>query len=368
MKFKDKIYKKCGILRVDRYIITRFLGTFGFMLLLILLIILVIDIQEKLEQLLNPQLSLREIIDYYIALLPYFGVLLAPLFTFLTVVFFTSKLAARSELIAMQAAGLSFDRIMRPYMISAAIIAGCSFLLTSEVVPILNRTRIDFTNTWVSNKKVEMDENIQTAVAPGVIAFFGSFDSRENLGYKFSLQQFKNNTLVSQLTADRISFDSLYHWTVYDYNIRTFKGLKEENVTGSELDTMLLLSPSDLLISIEDGEVLVTHDLWKYIKAQQKRGVGNIQNFEVELHRRFASIPAAFILTLIGASLSFRKVKGGMGLNLAIGLALAFIYIFLYTVSSAYAISGAMSPMVAAWFANIVFTPIAIFYYLKVRN
>lgn len=365
MKRLDKLYNKLGLLRIDRYIISLFLGTFAFILMLIMVIIIVIDIQEKLENFMAPGLKFSEIINYYIALIPYFAVLLAPLFTFITVVFFTSKLAGRSEIIAMQAAGMSFNRILKPYMISAAVIALSSFVLSSEIIPILNNTRINFTNKWVKNKKLEMDQNIQVAVAPGVIAYFSTFDARENMGYNFSLQQFDENTLISQLTASRISYDSLYHWTIYDYSERTFEGLKEVNSTGTAKDTLLTLTPSDLLISSEDGELLVTRELYQYIGEQKKRGVGNIQNFEVEYHRRFASIPAAFILTLIGVSLSSRKVKGGIGVNMAIGLVLAFAYILLFTVSSAYAISGVMSPMVAAWFANIIFIPIAIFFYLK---
>lgn len=365
MKKPDKLYNKLGLLRLDRYIISRFLGTFAFILMLIMMIIVVIDVQEKIEDFMAPGLTLKEILNYYISLIPYFAVLLAPLFTFITVVFFTSRLAARSEIIAMQAAGMSFNRLLRPYMISAGVIAFSSFILSSEVIPILNITRINFTNTWVKNKKLEIDQNIQVAVSPGVIAYFSTFDARDNMGYNFSLQRFEDNTLISQLTAHRISYDSLYHWTIYDYNIRNFEGLVESNISGTSKDTLLILTPNDLLISAEDGELLVTADLVKYINEQKKRGVGNIQNFEVEFHRRFASIPAAFILTLIGASLSARKVKGGMGINMAIGLVFAFAYILLYTVSSAYAISGVMSPMMAAWLANVIFFPIAIFFYLK---
>lgn len=361
----NQLYQKLGLLSLDRYIISRFLGTFGFILLLIMVIIIVIDIQEKIENFMAPGLTLKEIVNYYIALIPYFAVLLAPLFTFITVVFFTSKLAARSEIIAMQAAGMSFKRLLRPYMISAGVIALTSFFLSSEVIPILNNTRINFTNRWVMNKKLEMDQNIQVAVAPGVIAYFSTFDARERTGYNFSLQKFEENTLISQLTASRITYDSLYHWTIYEYNIREFEGLKEINSSGAYRDTLMTLTPNDLLISAEDGELLVTRELVRYINDQKKRGVGNIQNFEVEFHRRFASIPAAFILTIIGACLSARKVKGGMGVNMAIGLIIAFAYILLFTVSSAYAVSGVMSPLVAAWFANLIFIPIAIIFYLK---
>lgn len=362
---KDKIYNKLGITRLDRYIISRFLSTFVFSLLLILLIIVVIDIQEKMEEFMNPSLPLSQILEYYVALIPYFANLLAPLFVFITVVFFTSKLASRSEIIAMQAAGMSFNRILRPYMISAAIIALIAFLFSGWIIPKLNVTRINFTNAYVRNQKVEVDQNIQAAVAPGEVVYFSTFDSRDNMGYNFSLQKFVDNTLVSQLTATRISYDSLHHWTVYDYHIRTFEGLKEFNEYGTQLDTLLNLTPADLLISREDGEQLTNTELANYIAQQKNRGVGNIQAFQVEYYRRFASIMAAFILTIIGASLSARKVKGGVGLNMAIGLFLAFAYILLFTVSSAYAISGVLSPFIAAWLPNLIYIPIAFALYLK---
>lgn len=360
-----RLYNKLGIKRIDRYIISRFIGTFLFALLLILLIIIVIDVMEKIEEFMNPALSFGTILEYYVALIPYFANLLSPLFIFITVVFFTSKLASRSEIIAMQAAGMSFNRILRPYMISAGIIALVAFLLSGWVIPKLNVTRINFTNTWITNQKVEIDQNIQAAVAPGVVAYFSTFDSRENKGYNFSLQQFEGNTLTSQLTAPRISYDSLHHWTVYDYHIRRFEGLKEENEYGDQLDTLLILTPNDLLISPEDSEQLTNWELSHYISNQKDRGIGNIQSFQVEYHRRYASILAAFILTIIGASLSARKVKGGLGINMAIGLFLAFAYILLFTISSAYAVSGSMTPFLAAWLPNIIFSAIAFGLYLK---
>lgn len=368
MKQKGRhLLERLGVKRIDRYIIGRFLGTFLFALMLILIIIVVIDIQEKMEEFLNPALPFMDIVWYYIAFIPYYALLLSPLFIFITVVFFTSKLAARSEIIAMQAAGMSFNRILRPYFISAAIIAVVSFVFSAWIIPNLNVIRIDFTNTWVKNKKVEMDQNIQAAVAPGEVVYFSTFDARENMGYNFSLQKFEENTLTSQLTAQRIAYhsDSLYHWTVYDYHIRTFDGLKEHNEYGDQLDTLLILTPADLLISREDGEQLTNAELSHYIEQQKKRGVGNIQSFQVEYHRRYASILAAFILTLIGVSLSARKVKGGLGVNMAIGLALTFVYILLFTISSAYAVSGELTPLMAAWLPNLIYTPIALGLYLK---
>ncbi len=362
----DDWCRKIGIKRIDRYIIGRFLGTFLFTLSLIMAIIVAIDIQEKLDIILNPEVSRLVILRYYIALIPYFAILLTPLFIFLSVVFFTSKLAARSEIIAMQAAGMSFKRLLFPYMVSAGIVATVSFLFSSEIIPKLNVYRVSFEDTYVfPDMKVVTDRNLQVMVAPGEVAFFSTFESDDNTGYNFSLEKYDENKLVSRMTGQTITYDSLYHWTVHDYHIRDFEGLVEKNSSGDVLDTMLLITPSDLVVAWQGGDQMTTGELYDYVKKQKKRGVGNIQSFQVEFHRRFASIPAAFILTLIGVALSARKVKGGTGLNIAIGLLLSFSYILLFMISTSYAVSGALAPLMAAWLPNLIFMPIAFFCYLK---
>ena len=360
------MWERLGINRIDRYIIGRFLGTFLFALTLIMAIIVAIDIQEKLEVFMRPDVSMGTILTYYIALVPYFSVLLTPLFIFITVVYFTSKLAARSEIIAMQSSGMSFLQLLKPYMISAGVIALVSFVFSSEIIPKLNIIRVNFEDTYVApDLKVVTDRNIQVMLGPGKAAYFGTFEVDEEKGYRFSLEYYENNTLKSRLTASTIRYDSLYHWTVSDYNIRDFEGLKEINTGGASLDTMLLLTPQDVVVGRQAADKLRTGELVSYIQNQKRRGVGNIQAFQVELHRRFASILAAFILTLIGVSLSARKVKGGIGLNVAIGLLLAFGYILLFTISSSYAVSGVLSPFIAAWLPNFIYIPIAIFFFYR---
>lgn len=361
-KFLDKI----GLKRIDRYIMGQFLGTFLFILALIMAIIVVIDIQEKIGEFSNPELTLREIIfDYYVAFIPYFANLLAPLFIFISVIFFTSKLANNSEIIAMQSSGMSFARIMRPYMISAAILSLATFVLSSYIVPPLNVKRIEFQNTYIRDKKMVYGQNLQAEVSPGVFAFFSTFDSENNRGSNFSLEKFEEKKLVSRLTAQSIKYDSAYHWTISDYMIRDFDGLFENVSSGEEKDTVIAITPSDLLMSEGDSEQLTTRELGRYIERQKERGLGGIQGFQIEYHRRFASILAAFILTVIGVSLSARKVKGGMGLNIAIGLALAFTYILLFTFFSTYSASGAISPQLGAWLPNIIFAPIAFYLYTR---
>lgn len=354
---------------LDKYIIRKFLGTYVFSILLIISIAVVFDINEQLDKFLKNDAPLKAIIfAYYMNFIPYYVNLFSPLFVFISVIFFTSKLADNSEIISMLAAGMSFKRLMKPYMISAAIIALASFLLTGFIIPPANVVRIKFQNKYIKNKAVTYAENIQVQIEPGVIAFFKRYDDRDKMGSSFSLDKFENKELVSRLTARTIQYDSAYHWTVNEYSIREFQGMKEHISSGSKLDTTLTIVPGDFLISSNDFEQMTTPQLHKHISRQKDRGIGNIQSFEIEYHKRFASIASAFILTLIGAALSSRKVKGGMGLNIGIGLLLSVSYILFMTVSSTFAVSGLVSPLIAAWIPNVIFIGIAAFLYRKAPN
>ena len=345
------------------------MGTFVFSIVLIISISVVFDINEKIDKFITNNASLQEIVfDYYINFIPYYANLFSSLFVFIAVIFFTSKLASNSEIIAILSNGVSFKRILKPYMISAAIIAIVTFMFGSFIIPPSNVKRIDFENKYVRKKSVDYASKIQMQAAPGVIAYFGSFDNATKTGYNFSLDEFDNNKLVSRLTANKIIYDSAFHWTIKDYQIRDFEDLQENITSGESIDTTLYIAPRDFLISETDHQLLTTPALFEYIKSQKRRGIGNIQAFEIEYHTRFASIMSAFILTLIGASLSSRKVKGGTGVNIGIGLALSMGYILFMTISATFAVSGMVSPMIAAWIPNIVFTFIALFIYTKAPN
>lgn len=367
MRVSTKMQKgESHLKRLDWYIIKQFLGTFFFAIILIITISVVFDINEKIDKFLNPDVPLKAIIiDYYFNFIPYFVNLFAPLFTFIAVIFFTSRLADNSEIIAILASGISFRRLMLPYAISAAVIAIFTFLLGAFVIPPANKVRIDFQNKYIKNKKVDYVENAQLKISPGVVAYFDRYDDRADMGYRFSLEHFKDKKLISRLTAKTIKHDTLYKWTVNDYTIHTFNGMRESIQMGSSRDTILTILPTDFLISASDCETMTTPQLATYIKRQRNRGVGNIQTFEIEYHKRFANIMAAFILTAIGVSLSSRKIKGGMGMNIGIGLALSFSYILFMTVSSTFAINGTMSPMIAAWLPNFLYILIAIYVYQK---
>lgn len=354
---------------LDRYIIKKFLGTYVFSIFLIISIAVVFDFNEQLDKFLKNDAKASAIIfDYYLNFIPYYANLFSSLFVFLSVIFFTSKLADNSEIIAMLAAGMSFKRLMKPYMISAGIIALVTFLLSSFVIPPANITRINFQNKYIRNKAVTYAERVQIQIEPGVIAYINRYDNTNKTGYNFSLDRFENQELKSRVTAARITYDSSYKWTIYDYSIRTFEGNKEFINNGERKDTTLAFVPKDFLIAVNDFEQMTTPQLYEHINKQKDKGIGNIQSFEIEYHKRFASIASAFILTIIGASLSSRKVKGGMGINIGIGLLLSVSYILFLTISSTFAVSGLVSPLIAAWIPNIIFALIAIYLYRKAPN
>ncbi len=350
---------------LDRYIIRKFLGTYVFAILLILAITVMFDINEKLDAFLKAPIE-ATLFDYFLNFLPYFANQFAPLFTFIAVIFFTSKLAGNSEIIAMLSAGVSFKRLTRPYMFSAAVIALVSFVLSAYIIPPANVKRIDFQNTYVKDRRVDYGSNIALQVAPGEVAFMSAYNARTKTGNRFSLETIKDKSVVSRLTAQTIKWDTLYQWQVRNYTIRTLTDSGREIITkGYELDTIIPFEPRDFLIAKHDEDMLTLPELSSYISKQRERGVANIKTFEIEFHRRFAMCAAAFILTIIGLSLSSRKVRGGMGLNLAIGLVLAFGYILFMAVTSSFAVSGNAPPVLAMWIPNIVFGIIAVVLYRR---
>ena len=348
----------------DAYIMNKFLGTFFFAILLLLAIVVMFDINEKLDAMLTAPLK-ETVFKYFLNFLPYFANQFAPLFVFISVIFFTSKLADHSEIIAMLSSGISFKRLLVPYLVSATLIAAGTLILALYIIPPANVKRIDYTNQWVKNKRVDFGDNIQLQVRPGVMAYMSRYDNTTKRGFRFSMEQFKGNKLVSRVTAEDVKYDSLGRWTLNQYTVRKFEGLKETLTRGSKMDTLLKFEPRDFLISKNDQEMLTSPELRHYINKQKARGVATLQQFELEYEKRFAMTAAAFILTVIGLSLSSRKVRGGMGINIGIGLMLSFSYILFMTVTQTFAISGYTSPRLAMWIPNIIYTIIAIFLYRR---
>lgn len=358
---------------LDWYIIRKFIGTYIYSIALIISISIVFDVNENLSKFTQYHAPFKAIVfDYYANFIPYFANLFSPLFVFIAVIFFTSKLASNSEIISMLAAGVSFKRLMRPYMISCVLISSLSFFLTSYVIPHGTIVKQNFESMYKNKRLNTSADNVMLQVDRGVIAYIQHYDNNYKKGYGFSLDKFENKKLVSHLTAMEAQYDTIsdskYHWTVSNWKIREMRGLKEHITSGSKLDTMIVMEPTDLVYSKGQQETFTSPELKEYISKQIDRGSSNVVQYQVEYHKRIAASFASFILTIIGVSLSSRKRKGGMGMYLGIGLALSFGYILLQTVSSTFAINAGMPPMLAAWIPNITFAIVAYFCYRKAPN
>lgn len=365
-KFMSRFLSIFQLKVLDIFILKKFLGTYFMATILILAVISMFDVTEKLDAFLTAPLK-ETLFDYFASFLPYFANMLSPLFVFISVIFFTTKLAGNSEIIAILSSGISFNRLLRPYMIGATIITALTFVLSNYVIPPSNIKRIAYTNKYVRNKSVETGIDIQLMARPGEVVYIGRFENSTKTGYRFSFDKFNGKELVSRMTAQSVSYDTTrnYHWIARDYMIRDFDGMKEKITSGSMKDTVIPIEPKDFLISANDWETQTTPQLTEYVDKQKMRGVANIKSFEIEREKRYASTAAAFILTLIGMSLSSKKSKGGMGLNIGIGLALSFSYILFTAVTSSFAVSGLTSPFIAMEIPNVIYLAIGIFLYRR---
>ena len=368
---KNKIAQACNKLklakcvrRMDRYIIGKFLGTYFFAIALIISIAVVFDVNENIDKFITNEAPISAIVfDYYMNFIPYFSNLFSPLFVFIAVIFFTSKMAENSEIIAMMSTGMSFKRMLWPYMISAAIIAALTFGLGAYVIPKGNVSRVEFENKYKQKKKAEYVRNVQLEVENGVIAYMERYENYNKTAYRFSLDKFVDKKLVSHLTARSATYDttSVHKWTLKNYTIRELNGMRETIVKGEKLDSIIPMEPQDFLITNGQQQTMTSAELDEYIVKQKKRGFANIKEFQIEYHQRIAMSFAAFILTVIGVSLSARKVKGGMGLYLGIGLGLSFSYILFQTISATFAINGNTPPFIAVWIPHILYAVSAIY-------
>ncbi len=354
---------------LDWYIIRKFLGTFFFSILLILGIGIVFDLTEKMDDFYEYQLSAKDVImEYYIYFIPYYMNMFSQLFIFISVIFFTSKLASNSEIIAMLATGMSFKRLFWPYFFSATLLFIMMFILGGYIIPPASGKLLDFTDKYIESFSTDNARNIQMEVEPGTILYIETFRLASNTGYRTSLEHFDGKTLKMRITADRIIYDSLSCWHLENYTRRDFNGMYESLSRGERLDTIIPMQPKELFITAMQAQQMTNPELKAYMDRQRKRGAGNIQAFENEWHKRFASPAGAFIMTLLGFTMSSKKIRGGMGKNLGIGIALSAGYILFFTVSASFSVSGTMSPFMAAWIPNFLFLGIGIYLYFKMQK
>ena len=332
-------------------------------------IAVVFDLTEKMDDFFENQVPIREIIfDYYLNFIPYFMNMFSPLFIFISVIFFTSKLAGNSEIIAILASGVSYHRLMVPYAISATLLFILSFVLTGYIIPPSSQNMLEFQDKYIQKFSHENARNIQMEVSPGTILYIETFQKRTNTGYRASLENFDGKKLTMRITVDRISYDSAYNWTLSKYVRRDFDGMYETLARGNELDTIIPIIPEELFYTAENAQMMSNSELKKYIVRQRERGSGNVQAFETEWWKRWASPIGAFIMTFLGVTLSSKKVRGGMGKNLGVGITLSALYILFSTVSTTFSVSGIMSPFMSVWLPNFVFLSIGIVLYIRVSR
>ncbi len=353
--------------KIDIYIMRKMLGTYFLSIFMIISIAIVIDITEKMDNFYQAELSIQTVIlEYYIHFVPYYINLFSSLFTFISAIFVTSKLAYNSEIIAMLAGGISFRRIMVPYMLSAALIAVFTFYIGGYVIPKGNDKRLDFESKYIDNIPPEVSlRNVQFRINESDIAYMERFNVISNIGYRFSLDSFDNKRLAQRITAQSIQYKGEDNWLLLRYTKRNFEGLEEAFSSGDSLALHCDMNPKDFKVIKNQQERYTNPELLEYIDENTRRGRAGLNAYKLEYQKRFAMPCGAFILTLIGVSLSAKKVRGGKGFNMFIGLLLSAIYILSMLMSSTFTVNAGVNPTLAVWLPNIIFLGVGIFLYQK---
>lgn len=357
-----------GITRLDWYIIRKFIGTYFFAISLILAICVVFDFAEKVDDFMEEHAPLHAIVfDYYMNFIPYFGNLFSSLFVFITVIFITSKMANQSEIIAIFSSGISFNRLLYPYFLSSLGIFLMSVGLSNFVIPPANQTRVQFENTYISRPNYKDQEDVHKQVRPGIFVYISSYNPYSQTAYKLAMEHFDGKRLISKLRADIVTWDSVKaRWHMNKYYVRYYRpGMRDSIVSGSALDTIIFLAPKDLARTKKDVQTMDYWALNEYIAKQELQGATDVNEAYVEKYSRVATPFATFILTLIGVSVSSRKVRGGMGKHLGLGLGLSFTYILFQRFAEMFSVLGGLAPLLAVWIPNFIFAGIAVFLYRK---
>ena len=352
--------------KIDVYIVRKFITTFFVALLLIIGIVIIFDISEKIDNFVSKEAPLKAIIfDYYLNFIPYFMNMFSPLFIFITVIFFTSKMAADSEIVAILSCGISFHRMMVPYVFSATLIALLSLCLNLFVIPEANKTRLQFEDKYIKSRFASVGRNVHYQTAPGEFVFAESFSSWNKTAYRFTIERIEDSKLVSKISAESATYDTLNgSWRLKKYFIRDFNADMTDRIrSGKQLDTTIALSVDDFYLTEKTVETLTYDELNQLIDVQKMRGDANVKFAQIEKNTRFALPFSAFILTIMGVALSSKKRRGGIGWNIGIGIALAFTYILFLRFSQMFVHTDTLPPAIALWLPNVVFTFIAGYLY-----
>ncbi len=353
---------------LDWYIIKKFLGTFFYSIALLIIIVIVFDVSEKIDAFINNHAPLHEIIfQYYVNFIPYFINLFIYLFTFISVVFFTSRLAGNSEIIAMLSNGVSFRRLMLPYLISATFLAVMSFYMGNFLIPHTNITMRKFTDKYIDKPPVNTKRNVHVQISPGTFAYVESFNADRGTGYRFTLEKFDGVRLVYKMMANTIQRDTTNNkWIISNFYVRTIDSAGNQHLShGIIKDTTLPLKPTDLYKVVHRYGEMNLYELNNFIRTEKEKGSLVYKRFEIEKYKRIAGPAAIIILTFMGMALSSRKLRGGMGLHLGIGITLAFSYILMMQVTTVFSTQGNLSPAWGAWIPNFFFFGIAVYLVIK---
>lgn len=357
--------------KLDWYIIRRFFGTFALTLGLFIVIIIVFDISEKLDDFLEKDAPLKEIVfSYYMNYIPFFLNMFSPIFIFISVLFFTSQLAMRSEFISMLAAGISFNRILRPYMIAAAFLAYFSYLLNAWIIPRADKVRMEFENKYLRGYWSKFGNNFHRKLAPDVFMYIEYFNQNDSTGGNMQLEKYKGGKIESKLFAERIVFNKKTNkWKLSGVFIREYLATGSEKLTRTNsLDTALDFNPRDFFFKAEDNQSLNMTELRNFIKNEKKHGVGNLEAFETELYRRYSTPFSTFILTMIGVCVASRKVRGGIGLHLFVGIVIIIFYLFIYKYFISLGSGGQIWPWLAVWQPIAIFSIVAWIFYRRAQK
>ncbi|MCG8305973.1 MAG: LptF/LptG family permease [Cytophagales bacterium] len=352
---------------LDWYILKKFLKSYLFVVFVIELVVVIIHITEQNENFIKHELTFRQIFDYYMDYIPYIAGMITPITIFITVVFMTSQLAQHSEIIAMLSSGVSFRRLMRPYMIGALIIGILSFYFGGWVIPNGNKDRVAFELQYIKSTYHNTDRNIHIKIAPTTLLYLQSYNVSNNVGYKPTLETIEDGVLIDKLEASRMEWQKeTEKWRLRNWKKREIKDMREIFTTGKSIDTTLRIHPKDFSSDYSRFETLTMNELYTYIDELKLRGADDIEVYEIEKYIRYTSPFAALILTFIGLGVSARKARGGAGFQIALGFLLAFIYIIFFIFSRTSAEAGSIAPIVAIWIPNIIFTTIGIIIYQTV--
>ena len=358
-----------GFKILDRYILGKFLGTYLFAIAMIIVVVVIFDYVEQIDDFTELHAPLKGIIfDYYLNFIPFFINQFSGLFTFIAVIFFTSKMAYQTEIVAMLSGGMSFRRLMWPYFLGALIISALSLSLNMWVIPVSQRDRVAFESQYLKRRKnFQYDRHIYRQTEPGQFVYLRGFSGTTGQASFFALEKYENGSMTSVLEAADARFDpETKRWTASRYTQRTFDSLRHETfIQERNLDTLINLDVVEMGRISELIKTMRIGELNEFLDQQRAKGSDSIRIIEVEKHARYAYPLSAFVLTLIGVSLSSRKVRGGTGLHIGVGITLCFSYILFNRFFEEFAKSGTLNAGLAVWFPNIIYMFIGIYLYLK---